>query len=127
MPGDPSCCVWGHYCGAGCGDATGAIEPVDAVDSCCRTHDACFDAHFALGDTYDSESLGFGAFCDCDLALQQCLTAVPNEQVEKAIATVMLRVFQDRYRRTQCDRMEGLDVEGLENVAKRARVTASMI
>jgi hypothetical protein len=50
-------CVYGRWCGAGCG---GTAPPKDSVDECCMKHDKCYNEK--------------GYFhCGCDKELLRCL------------------------------------------------------
>lgn len=52
-----NCLIYGNWCGPGC---SGPSDPIDGVDSCCKTHDLCYDRN--------------GYFdCECDAALIRCL------------------------------------------------------
>lgn len=116
--------MWGRYCGAGCGDPTNSIIPIDSVDSCCQIHDQCFDAHFAARDAYDGEDVGFGTFCDCDLELIACLKEqVPQDEAISAVGNIIRRVFEIRYRRTHCDQHDAKELLELEVLAQKARAS----
>lgn len=63
-------CIHGNWCGPGC---SGPDSPVDAVDSCCKAHDLCYD------------SLGYSS-CSCDRRLKKCLKPYVASGSEWAIA-----------------------------------------
>jgi hypothetical protein len=55
-------CYHGRWCGPGC---SGPGTPIDDVDACCKTHDACYGRR--------------GYFnCDCDRELLRCLGPLRN-------------------------------------------------
>lgn len=56
---------YGNWCGAGYPPRGTNPAAKDAVDSCCRTHDKCYDAY------------GMDR-CSCDLSLLSCLQSAKN-------------------------------------------------
>jgi hypothetical protein len=58
-PAPPGNCLYGNWCGPGCGSG----QVLDVLDSCCHDHDICYDLR------------GWGA-CSCDLAFVKCVNAI---------------------------------------------------
>jgi hypothetical protein len=48
-------CIYGNWCGPGCGGPGG---PIDNVDQCCQSHDRCYDARGYFACSCDRELLG---------------------------------------------------------------------
>ncbi|MFF6015332.1 Parvovirus coat protein VP1-like protein [Lysinibacillus fusiformis] len=71
-----------RYCGPGC---SGPGQPTNAVDSCCKQHDECYDR--------------YGSIRYCDELFQKCLRPhmrAPNKMARDA--RLFNRVFELRNR-----------------------------
>ncbi|MDQ2986619.1 MAG: hypothetical protein M3R13_07840 [Armatimonadota bacterium] len=66
---------YGAYCGSTrIQNPARAVLPQDCVDSCCRTHDRCLEAHY--GSSYSARE----AHACCDSALSKCLEWVKRSR-----------------------------------------------
>jgi outer membrane protein OmpA-like peptidoglycan-associated protein len=70
---------YGCYCGAGSSCPAGlTCPPMDALDGCCRDHDACYDAcpGCTFSDSVNPFSGNNGAARACDAALCTCVAGL---------------------------------------------------
>lgn len=66
------------WCGANCGSGT----PVNALDTCCRTHDYCYGSFSK-----------YPARCDCDQNLINCARNTDNAGTSRVIAAFQAKMF----------------------------------
>ncbi|WP_010095568.1 hypothetical protein [Ornithinibacillus scapharcae] len=67
-----------NWCGANCGSGT----PVNALDTCCRTHDYCYGSF----KSYPSR-------CDCDQNLINCARNTDNAGTSRVIAAFQAKMI----------------------------------
>lgn len=89
------CCLYGTYCGAGCGME--GTPPKSPVDACCQAHDACYESKYASRTPFDIVVNGVGqGYCDCDQQLIACVENPANRNAAPYTAATIEGVFRLR-------------------------------